>query len=247
MVQHKHGRVEPIDDMPAAIFLILIVAMVATPLVASLFVAGVDGPAPLPFAQSAVLLVQELVLALLTVGRLRRLGVSLAGLRVWIDDAAVAVRGVVSGCGLVVTNLVSSQLSVLAFTALLGQERLAAWLAREQGAVRRLLDTQNSSLELGLVVFLAVGVAPIVEELFFRGYAYPVFKKHVGRHAVWCSALVFAGVHMYVINFLPVFVIGVILARLYERTGSLATAIVAHATANGAVAILAVWAGRALG
>ena len=55
------------------------------------------------------------------------------------------------------------------------------------------------------------------------------------------SALLFASVHLYLINFLPIFLIGVLLARLYERTGSLAAPIVAHATANAAVAVLAMW------
>lgn len=247
MVAHEPGLVQPIDDRPAAIFWILIAAMVVTPLVAGLVTALVVDASPAPWAQGAGLLAQEAALAGLTLRRLRRLGVPFSRLRALVDDFGVALRAVGSGCGLVLANLVVSQVSILAFTAFMGQERLLEWLAREQGPVRRLLDPEAGPLQLGIVVFLAVGVAPFVEELFFRGYAYPVLKRHMGRHALWASALVFASVHMYVINFLPVFVIGMLLARLYERTGSLAAAIVAHATANGAVAVLALWAERMLG
>ncbi len=57
-------------------------------------------------------------------------------------------------------------------------------------------------------------------------------------------ALLFAAVHLYLVNFLPIFLIGLLLARLYERTGALAVPISAHTTANGAVAILAMWLQR---
>lgn len=247
MSGHEAGSVRPIDDRPLVIFLILIAAMVATPLAVGLVLGGGRQTEPGPAAQNLLVVAQEAVLASLTVWRLRRLGVPLASLRALVDDAAVALRGLAGGFNLLVANLLCSQLSVLIFTVLLGQERLMEWLARERGAMRRLLDPEIGLVHLGIIVFLAVGVAPFVEELFFRGYAYPVLKHHIGRHASWASALIFAAVHLYVVNFLPVFVIGLLLVRLYERTGSLAAAILAHATANGAVAILALWAERLLG
>ncbi|MBO2521911.1 MAG: hypothetical protein CW345_08950 [Firmicutes bacterium] len=239
-------RVRPIDDSPRAVFLILLAGMVAVPFAAGL-VAGIAGASESPLAKSGAALVQQAALALLTVQRLRRLGVSLASLRALVDDAKVALQGLAGGAGLVLVNLAASQASALLFLALLGPERLAEWLAREQGVLRELLSKDAGPLHLGLAVFIAVGTAPFVEELFFRGYAYPVFKRHLGRRALWASALVFAAVHFYIIGFLPIFVIGVLLARLYERTGSLASAILAHAVANAGVAILVFWAQRAVG
>lgn len=244
--EQEAGWVQPIDDRPSAVFLILIAAMVVTPIIAALLAASFRGSPLAPFAQGVGLLAQEAVLAGLTVWRLRRLGVSLSELRLLVDDLRVAWAGLLNGGGLLLVNVFGSQLSILIFHLFLGAERMADLIAREQGAVRRLLDPEIGPAAVGFMVFLAVGVAPFVEELFFRGYVYPVLKGRVGRHAVWMSALLFASVHLYLINFLPVFLIGVVLARLYERTGSLAAPIVAHATANAAVAILAMWAERLL-
>jgi len=97
-----------------------------------------------------------------------------------VDEAQIALSGLAGGGVLLVTNVLSSQISALFFDALLGAERLAEWLAREQASVRRLFDPDVDTLQLGLMVFLAVGIAPFVEELFFRGYAYPVLKRHLG-------------------------------------------------------------------
>lgn len=239
MREYESDSIRPIDDRPAVIFFILIGAMAVTPVVTGLVAASVSGTRLAPFSVGLGLLAQELVLAGATVWRLRRLGVPVSSLGLLVDDMRTALSGLAGGGVLLATNFLSSQVSALFFYALLGAERLTEWLAREQASVRRLFDPGVDTFELGLMVFLAVGVAPFVEELFFRGYAYPVLKRHLGKRALWVSALLFASVHLYLINFLPIFLIGLLLARLYERTGTLAAPIVAHATANGAVAILA--------
>src|SRR5690606_27622163 len=120
----------------------------------------------------------------------------------------------------------------------LGEEAVRALIGREQ-TLTRLAVVGPDPWVSGAVVFGAVGLAPLVEELFFRGYVHGVLRAHTGRYAVWFSALLFAGVHFYVINFLPLFVLGVALARLYERAGSLATAVVAHAAVNASVTVIA--------
>lgn len=247
MREIETGLVRPIDDKPSAVFLILIAAMVGAPLAAALLGAPLSGSAEAPLAHGVGLVAQEVLLAGLTAWRLKRLGVDLTSLRFLVEDARTAWQGLVGGGGLLMVNIIGSQLSILFFHLILGAERLGQFMEREQGAVRRLLDPGAGPWTIGFTVFLAVGVAPFVEELFFRGYAYPVLKARVGRHAIWMSALLFASVHLYLINFLPVFLIGFVLARLYERTGSLAAPIVAHATANAAVAILAIGAQRLVG
>lgn len=247
MRELETGLVRPIDDKPSAVFLILIAAMVGAPLAAALLGALLFGSEQPALAHGVGLVAQEALLAGLTAWRLKRLGVDLASLRLLVEDFRTAWQGLVGGTGLLLANIFGSQLSILFFQLLMGAQRLAEWMEREQGAVRRLLDPEAGTWIVGFTVFMAVGVAPMVEELFFRGYAYPVLKARVGRHAVWMSSLLFAGVHMYLINFLPVFLIGFLLARLYERTGSLAIPIVAHATANAAVAILAIGAQRLAG
>jgi len=96
----------------------------------------------------------------------------------------------------------------------------------------------GASFALGL--FLAVIVAPVVEETFFRGMLYCSIRRDFG---VWPSALLssaaFAAVHPTVSSqFLPLFVLGCVLALLRERTGSLWPCVICHALNNGVALIL---------
>ena len=85
---------------------------------------------------------------------------------------------------------------------------------------------------------LAVVVAPIVEETFFRGMLYNALRGVMG---VWVASLVsgaiFAIIHPTMpAGFLPIFALGVVLAILRERTGSLVPSMVCHGI-NNAVAL----------
>lgn len=87
-----------------------------------------------------------------------------------------------------------------------------------------------------LLFFLTILVAflgPIAEEVFFRGFAYPVFRRKMGvRNAIILVSSVFALLHMNLVGFLPIMVLGVLLAYLYEKTGSLIPSIVVHMIHN---------------
>jgi len=85
--------------------------------------------------------------------------------------------------------------------------------------------------------FLALGVlaAPLFEEFIFRGILYRGLRRSLhARRAVLASALVFALVHP-VVAALPVFVMALLAASAYERTGWLATPIAAHMSYNALV------------
>lgn len=85
--------------------------------------------------------------------------------------------------------------------------------------------------------FLVLGVlaAPLFEELIFRGILYRGLRRSLHpAGAVLASALVFALVHPAVAA-LPVFVMALLAAAAYERSGWLATPIVAHMTYNALV------------
>lgn len=81
-------------------------------------------------------------------------------------------------------------------------------------------------------ILLAV-IAPLVEELFFRGYVYQVFKKSVA--VGWASVLsagVFALFHFEFTVFVPLFLLGLILNWLFESTRSLWVPIAFHMVNN---------------
>ncbi len=80
----------------------------------------------------------------------------------------------------------------------------------------------------------AVVLAPLCEEVLFRGLLYPAFKKRIGTGlAMVLTALLFALVHWHLQTFPALFVLGLALAYVYERTGTLAAPITFHAIFNG--------------
>lgn len=80
---------------------------------------------------------------------------------------------------------------------------------------------------------LAVVVAPITEELIFRGYLYGVVKKSGGRlAAMLTSAVVFAAMHNNVPAIPAYVVLAIGFTLAYELTGSLWASIVMHMLFN---------------
>lgn len=98
----------------------------------------------------------------------------------------------------------------------------------------------TSAAGLVCLALLAVAVAPVAEELLFRGVIYPGLRDRYGRFsATVVSAGVFALFHAEPYVFLPIMVLGVALALLAEKTRSVWPGIVAHALFNGtAMALL---------
>ncbi len=85
------------------------------------------------------------------------------------------------------------------------------------------------------VVFgtVAIGLAPLAEEILFRGLLYGVVRQFgFPRLALWGSSLLFALTHFNLMTFLPLFVLAVILAFLYECTRNLLAPILAHSLFN---------------
>jgi uncharacterized protein len=115
--------------------------------------------------------------------------------------------------------------------------RLMEWLTfhpQEQQAVEVLRQA------VGMLPRIALGVgtifiAPVGEELLFRGVLYPAIKKSYGKQiALWGTALLFAGIHTNFAVFLPLTFLAVILAWLYEYTGNLLAPIAVHCIFNAA-------------
>lgn len=90
-----------------------------------------------------------------------------------------------------------------------------------------------SPAAFGFVLFSVVVVTPITEEVVFRGFVYATLRRTLGPlAAIALSAAAFAAMHAYAFGLLPLFVIGFLLAYLYERTGSLWASVTAHAVNN---------------
>ena len=89
---------------------------------------------------------------------------------------------------------------------------------------------QMSSPEMMFV--LAVCVAPVAEELVFRGLLYRVLAPYGGKFFVLTSALLFALVHMNVSQMPFAFVIGLFFAYVMYRTGNVLFSMLFHFITN---------------
>ena len=73
-----------------------------------------------------------------------------------------------------------------------------------------------------------VFVAPIMEELVFRGLIYGQLRKYNVVFGIIASSLCFGMMHMNLSQGVPTVFMGIILAYFYETTGSLKTSILIH-------------------
>jgi membrane protease YdiL (CAAX protease family) len=92
----------------------------------------------------------------------------------------------------------------------------------------------DNRTELLFAAVAIVGIAPIVEERFFRGWLQPALASSLGRHSGWApllTGLAFAAAHP-AYSFLPVLVLGLLNGLLMQRFRSLSACMVAHAIHN---------------
>lgn len=102
----------------------------------------------------------------------------------------------------------------------------------EQEAVKILRATDGlwNRLVLGLA---AIVIAPVAEEILFRGLMYPALKQAgYRRTAVWGTSLAFAAIHVNLATFFPLAILSLALIWLYEKTDNLAAPIAAHSFFN---------------
>ena len=91
------------------------------------------------------------------------------------------------------------------------------------------------------VAVFSVTLGPIMEELLFRGFLYPLVRKNFGvLTAIIGTALPFGLVHLAQYGYswasgLLIFMVGVVLASVRERTNSLAAGFLVHVGYNGVI------------
>lgn len=103
---------------------------------------------------------------------------------------------------------------------------------QEQDLIGIFAETKSPVL-LGCMIFLAVVIAPITEELIFRAGIFRYVRTRLPRWAaLLVPALLFAGLHGNLASFAPLTMLGIIFSLAYERTGSIAVPIIAHGLFN---------------
>lgn len=189
--------------------------------------------------QFPVMLIQQVALLLVPIALVRlkyRCSLGELGLR---KVATPTARLVFMGAALAVLALPLADLADTLLRRILFEwgnfafaEQLKA-LGRDVSVISYIEGIRRSPPAL-ISLFLVFGlIGPIAEEVFFRGFAYRILKERFGlRRGYVFSALLFAAIHVDPISFIPIFLIGLVMARLYEKTGSLAAPIGLHCANN---------------
>ncbi len=95
-----------------------------------------------------------------------------------------------------------------------------------------LADRVSVGMQLYLAAYAIVG-APILEEIVFRGICYGAFRRHMGwPAAAVISGILFGLIHLDVMKFLPLTLLGIFLAVLRERSRGLLLPILVHGVNN---------------
>lgn len=112
-----------------------------------------------------------------------------------------------------------------AIEALIGPIKLHPYLERLNGA--------TSLFGQVVVMFSIVVLAPISEEIYFRGFVYTILRKNYGvAIGILVSSILFSIVHFDSFSVTQVLIAGVGFAFLFHLTRSLVPSIVAHTTFN---------------
>ena len=131
-------------------------------------------------------------------------------------------------------------LAVLALPLTYGAKALTVYLTASQEAPQALVQKFNAAVNggdnrlVGLIALSAVVIAPITEEVLFRGTFYPMLARGFGRGpAAFVCALFFGMVHDTFTDVPGLTILALCFTLAYELTGCLLVPIFMHATFNG--------------
>jgi uncharacterized protein len=95
------------------------------------------------------------------------------------------------------------------------------------------LGADESTLLAVVTGIFVIGVAPVVEETFFRGFLYQALRNSWGVWlAIPASAVIFSAVHLTPDKFVQLAILGCALAFVFYKTESLWPCIMLHALNN---------------
>lgn len=149
---------------------------------------------------------------------------------------------------------VDGRFLLLAAVGILGLQPVVQWLAQinqsmplpegirmlEESQLQMIQKVLESNLGLGFNVVMLALVPAICEEVLFRGYAQRQFERASGAAGgILLSGVLFGVYHLRPSQVLPLIVIGLFLAYLTWRTGSLWPAILVHLLHNGIAVAMA--------
>lgn len=136
--------------------------------------------------------------------------------------------------GLVLWTGVGAAIGARILTGLYGTalEALGVELPGQEFDPTRLLP--QTAMGITFTILLAVVLAPLAEEIVFRGVLLSALRDRWGdAFAIGASSAVFAAAHVMPFAMPPIFLLSLALGVMYVRTRTLWAPIVAHAVFNG--------------
>jgi len=112
--------------------------------------------------------------------------------------------------------------------------RIFGIVPEQQDILNKILNEDSLGV-LTFMFFFGMLAAPVVEEILFRGFLQSAVRTAFGRlKAILISGFLFALVHLNAHVFLQIFILGLLLAYLFEKTESLVAPITVHICHNTA-------------
>lgn len=174
-------------------------------------------------------LIQQVILLALVAFMLHRNGLSWRSIGLRRISAQTAMRSIVAGGGIVIAMGGFIQLINLFLPKGLPAQNVEAFF--HMGSPR---------LAFALSFFLMVIMAPLVEEVFFRGYLYHALADRLTPQlAMLITGLIFGLVHGDIYRLLPLAVGGYLLNLIAVREESILASMLAHATWNAVMLLVA--------
>ena len=133
-----------------------------------------------------------------------------------------------------INRIIKSTVSFILFIPLLFLVSfLIQYILPEYEQQKIVLNFKRTLLEDKGILLDVLVIAPIVEEIIFRGYIYRLLKSKIPIvFSMIISSTLFAIIHFNVLSYILLFVLSVFLTYTYERNGSIVCPIIIHSLFN---------------
>lgn len=222
------------NDRDAYLVLLLAMMMASGGMIANITGADPSDPAPLTFGSMTAMLLTPLCAAALVSHRALESRLSIRLLLGIIDPLRETLRGFCAGLATVPFAMAIAYVTGIAINAITGTPPVPQPVMESF----RLPGTNPACL--ATAVLICVTLTPFAEEILYRGVLVSVLRlRHNGVYSVVLASVFFGLLHLHVPLIPSLSFVGAVFALLYLRTGSLLTAMAAHATFNATNLFLA--------
>ncbi|MEN6337604.1 MAG: type II CAAX endopeptidase family protein [Phycisphaerales bacterium] len=131
-------------------------------------------------------------------------------------------------------------MATMSLTVLIMRTLNPSFEVPQHEALQVITESGSMPLQILMIVF-AVIVAPVMEEMLFRGLFQTMIRSYLGRPwlAIVITSILFARIHQNSSHWPALFVLALGLGYSYEKSGSLLRSIFMHAMFNGITIALA--------